>query len=188
MRKNCILIVDDEENVVNSLVRLLKQENYDILTARNAQEALDKLRTKSVSLVMTDQRMPGMTGLELLKETKQLYPETMRMVLTGFTDLDVVVKAINEGEVYRFVTKPWEDEGLKNIIRQVMFQYNLLVDNKILLNMVRRQRKTISEIEDKCPEAAQLHKKEEVYEIEDTGETLEDFVQRYFPGEKDKGE
>ena len=101
--KYTILLVDDEEYILRVLQRVLGEEKrFEMITATSGQEALEKIRQNSIDLVISDQRMPGMTGIELLTQIKQMYPDSVRIILSGFTDIDALIGAINEGEVCRF--------------------------------------------------------------------------------------
>jgi diguanylate cyclase (GGDEF)-like protein/PAS domain S-box-containing protein len=112
-QQRTLLILDDEENIRRSLLRLLRRDGYHILVAASAPEAFDLLATNRVQVILSDQRMPGMSGTEFLSQVKEMYPETVRMVLSGFTDLASVTEAINRGAIYKFLTKPWDDEALR---------------------------------------------------------------------------
>ena len=100
-----ILFVDDEKSILKSLGRVFRSANYDLHFAESGEEALDILKKTSIDVILTDQRMPGMTGTDLLKVVNERWPHIMRVVLSGYTDVDSLLSAINEGEVYRFVTK-----------------------------------------------------------------------------------
>ena len=113
-----LLLVDDEPNILSSLSRLLRREGYTILTAASPLEAFDLLAKHPAQVVISDQRMPEMSGTEFLSRVRQLYPETVRLVLTGYTDLDSVTGAINRGAIYKFLTKPWDDDQLREQIRE----------------------------------------------------------------------
>ena len=113
-----LLLVDDEENVLRSLVRLFRRDGYRILAAGNVRDAFDLLATNEVQVILSDQRMSDMSGTEFLGRVKMLYPDTVRMVLSGYTDLATVTDAINRGAIYRFLTKPWNDDELREHIRQ----------------------------------------------------------------------
>jgi diguanylate cyclase (GGDEF)-like protein/PAS domain S-box-containing protein len=115
--KPTLLLVDDEENILNALIRMLRRDGYRILTATNADDALDILGRNDVQVVLSDQRMPGISGTELLSRVKDMYPNTVRIVLSGYTDLAAVTAAINQGAIYKFLTKPWDDEDLRLQIR-----------------------------------------------------------------------
>jgi CheY-like chemotaxis protein len=108
-----ILIVDDDPGVLNALKRTLHQEPYRVLTATDPMEALHLLATQPVRMVISDQRMPEMTGTELLLQVKLLYPEVVRVILTGYTDEEAIMAAINDGQVYKFLFKPWNSDALK---------------------------------------------------------------------------
>jgi EAL domain-containing protein (putative c-di-GMP-specific phosphodiesterase class I)/ActR/RegA family two-component response regulator len=112
-----LLLVDDEENILSALIRMLRRDGYRILTATGADDALDVLGRNDVQVVISDQRMPGTSGTELLSKVKEMYPDTVRMVLSGYTDLAAVTAAINQGAIYKFLTKPWNDEELRLQIR-----------------------------------------------------------------------
>ena len=108
-----LLILDDEENIRRSLMRLLRRDGYRILDAENAIEAFNLLATNRVQVILSDQRMPGMSGTEFLSQVKEMYPDTVRIVLSGFTDLASVTESINRGAIYKFLTKPWDDDALR---------------------------------------------------------------------------
>ncbi|MBI2275886.1 MAG: EAL domain-containing protein [Dechloromonas sp.] len=113
-----LLLVDDEPNILNALTRLLRRENYQILAASSPIEAFDLLAKHPVQVILSDQRMPEMSGTEFFSRVRQLYPDTIRIVLTGYTDLDSVTGAINRGAIYKFLTKPWDDDQLREQVRE----------------------------------------------------------------------
>ena len=109
-----ILCVDDEQNVLRSLTRLFLDDPYEILTAASGAEGLLILdQTGTVPVVISDYRMPGMNGVEFLSEVRKWWPETVRIVLSGYADTGAIVSAINEGQIYRFVAKPWNEDELQ---------------------------------------------------------------------------
>ena len=112
-----LLLVDDETNILSALSRALRRDGYRILTATSAEEALDVLGREDVHVIVSDQRMPGMSGTELLTKVKGMHPQIVRIVLSGYTDLGAVTEAINQGAIYKFLTKPWNDEELRLQIR-----------------------------------------------------------------------
>jgi diguanylate cyclase (GGDEF)-like protein len=132
-RARTILLVDDEENILSSLRRLLRRDGYQILTAGGGAEALELLAQNEVDVIVSDQRMPNMTGVEFLRRVKTIHPQTVRMVLSGYTELQSITDAINEGAVYKFLTKPWEDEMLRANIEEA-FRYKGLADENRRLN------------------------------------------------------
>jgi response regulator RpfG family c-di-GMP phosphodiesterase len=143
-----ILFVDDETNILHSVKRLLRKENYQILTASSGDEALKILETNSIHLVLADQRMPGMNGTELLALVKERHPEAIRIILSGYTDVDTIAESINKGHIYKFLLKPWEDQNLKLEIQKALDQYDLKQANRELHKKVLEQNeelKTINE-------------------------------------------
>lgn len=113
-----LLLVDDEPNILSAISRLLRREGYRILTAETPLEAFEILAKNPVHVILSDQRMPDMTGTEFFARVRQLYPDTIRIVLTGYADLDSVTGAINRGAIYKFLTKPWDDDQLREQIRE----------------------------------------------------------------------
>jgi len=127
-----LLLVDDEPNIVSALKRLFRRDGYDILTANSGAEGLALLAEHKIDLIISDQRMPGMTGVEFLRQAKANYPDTIRIVLSGYTELQSVTDAINEGAVFRFLTKPWDDEALREQIQKAFEYKELQEENRQL--------------------------------------------------------
>jgi DNA-binding NtrC family response regulator len=127
MEKRRVLFVDDEEKVLRSLERGLLDEPYDTLFAKSGKEALEILQQKEVHVIVIDMRMPEMTGLELLRIVKKEYPHIVRMVLSAYTQITTLLTAINQGEIFRYITKPWKmEQEFKMTIRQAVEYYDLL--------------------------------------------------------------
>ncbi|XLZ70986.1 EAL domain-containing protein [Massilia sp. SR12] len=124
--RGTLLLLDDEPHVLSALVRLLRRDGYQILLAHTAQEAFSYLATHDVQVVVSDQRMPEMNGTEFLSRVRKLYPGTVRIILSGYAELESVLGAINRGEIYRFYTKPWDDQALRENIREA-FRYHELM-------------------------------------------------------------
>ncbi|HEY8035189.1 MAG TPA: response regulator [Methylobacter sp.] len=124
-----LLLVDDEINIINALKRTLRPDGYIILTANSGEEGLALLVKHEVGVIISDQRMPHMTGVEFLRKVKILYPKTLRIVLSGYTELESVTSAINEGAIYKFLTKPWDDELLRDNIREAFQYYEMDQEN-----------------------------------------------------------
>lgn len=127
-----ILFVDDEPNVLKTMKRIFRRENYDLITAESGKQALELLKDSDVQVVVSDYKMPGMNGADLLREVKSRYPQTIRIMLTGHADVDSIMGAVNEGAVYKFITKPWNDEDLRLTISLALEQYDLIRENKEL--------------------------------------------------------
>jgi len=134
-----LLFVDDELGVLKALRRVFFEEGYRLLTAGSGAEALEIMAKETVDLIISDQRMPGMTGVELLREMKQRWPETIRIMLTGHGDVQTITEAVNDGAVYKFITKPWHDEDLKITVRLALEQRLLAQENKKLKEIARKQ-------------------------------------------------
>ena len=118
-----LLLVDDEPKVLAALKRVLRREDYRVLTATSGEEALDLLAVEKVQVIVSDQRMPGMSGAEFLNAVKELYPDTIRIVLSGHTDLEAIMESINRGAVFKFLTKPCDDEMLRRHVRDAFYRY-----------------------------------------------------------------
>ncbi|HJW57663.1 MAG TPA: EAL domain-containing protein [Burkholderiaceae bacterium] len=132
-----LLLVDDEANILAALKRLLRRDGYQILTAESGQEGLEILAQKSVDVIVSDQRMPGMTGVEFLRTAKGIYPNTVRIVLSGYTELQSVTNAVNEGAIYKFLTKPWDDDLLREHIAEAFRHKEMADENRRLDREVR---------------------------------------------------
>jgi diguanylate cyclase (GGDEF)-like protein/PAS domain S-box-containing protein len=135
-RKRTLLLVDDEENIVSSLKRLFRRDGYHIVTAYSAAEGLQRLTEVDVDVIVSDQRMPGMTGVEFLRRAKDLYPDTVRMVLSGFTELQSIIDAVNEGAIYKFLTKPWDDARLRAHVAEAFLHKEMADENRRLTRQV----------------------------------------------------
>lgn len=114
-RKPKVLFVDDEVRLLRTLLRICKQD-YDVYTAESGATALEIIESSNIDVLVSDQRMPGMTGIEVLRRAKEISPRTMRILLTGYADLTAIIGSINEGEVFRFINKPWANDNLKSTL------------------------------------------------------------------------
>lgn len=142
--KHSILLVDDEEEILFSLRGLLRTE-FELHTAESGAEALEILRRHSIHVIMTDQRMPHMTGVELLRRAKEERPEAVRIVFTGYADIKAVIDAVNQGEIYRYLTKPWDPDELIAVFRQACGYYDRLSQRRLLLCDLRDHLKRCEE-------------------------------------------
>ncbi|MFS2137840.1 EAL domain-containing protein [Duganella sp. Dugasp56] len=136
-RRRRLLLVDDEANIVAALKRLLRPDHYEIYTANDGPQGLAVLAEHAVDVIVSDQRMPGMLGADFLRKAKQLYPDTIRIMLSGYTELQSVTDAVNEGAIYKFLTKPWEDELLRGHIAEAFHLKEIADDNERLHLEVR---------------------------------------------------
>lgn len=139
-----ILLVDDEPNVTRALSRVFRRENYEIISAENAQDALDKMHEAPAQVVISDYQMPGMNGAELLRRIKADYPDTIRIMLTGQADTGAVMGAINEGAVFKFILKPWNDDDLLVTVALALEQFDLKRRNQKLTQDNQRKQSEIS--------------------------------------------
>lgn len=143
-----VLCVDDEVNILQTLKRLLRKENYTLLTASSGKEGLEILSNNDVHLVISDQRMPEMNGTEFLAEIKEKYPDVIRIILTGYTEVDAITESINRGHIYKFFLKPWNDDNLKLEIRKALDQYDLIKANEHLTRTIVRQNEILKKMND----------------------------------------
>ncbi|ABB33684.2 response regulator receiver modulated metal dependent phosphohydrolase [Geobacter metallireducens RCH3] len=141
-----VLFVDDEENMLKSLSRVFMDEEFEVITAPSAREGLRILmETEDVGVIVSDQRMPEITGVQFLAQVREMFPETLRIMLTGYADISATVDAINRGGAYRYITKPWNDEELVQIIRDAVNQYRLVQENRRLTEIVNKQNEELKE-------------------------------------------
>jgi len=150
-----LLFIDDEPNILESLGRVFRKENYDVRFASSASDGWTAISRQPADLIICDQSMPGLTGGEFLARVKQDYPDTVRIILTGHADAEVAIAAINEGQVHRFLTKPWRNEELKLIIRETLYQRDLVLENRRLHKLVLSQNEQLIELNTSLEEKVQ---------------------------------
>jgi len=160
--KHTILFVDDEESIIKALQRLFRKENYKILTASNGQDALEILKKyeNRISLMISDQRMPGMTGSQFLEKAKKIFPNAIRFLLTGYSDMDAIVDAVNRGEIHRYINKPWNDENMILQVRQAIEQFELVLENKRLSVLTIKQNEKLNELNENLEQKVEERSKE----------------------------
>ncbi|MCW8883963.1 MAG: response regulator [Motiliproteus sp.] len=134
-----VIIVDDEKGVLNALKRSMRSHGWNLQTYLDPQEALNDAATQEVDLVISDYRMPVMDGVTFLQEFKAIQPDAFRIILSGQADMDAILHAINDAEIYRFITKPWSDEELAVTIEKALEHRHILIENRRLADMVRKQ-------------------------------------------------
>jgi response regulator RpfG family c-di-GMP phosphodiesterase len=151
-KKHCLLVVDDEPDVCDSVHDLLRHE-FKVLKAPSAAEGARLMGENEVHIVMTDQRMPSITGVELLRNIRHRHPLSIRLLFTGFADLEAIIEAINHGHIFKFVKKPWQPDDLLSVVREAAQEYDRLVKQDEELAHLRaelerlRQRVTVLEEE-----------------------------------------
>ncbi len=153
--EDTVLIVDDDEAVLSALAEILQLDNRLVLIASSAEGGLRLLERHPVALVIADNVMPDMTGVEFLNRVRERWPDTTRMMLTGCADLDSAMDAINRGHVFRFVTKPWDVHGFRLVVKEGLDQYRVIQDNRRMQLQIRRQNETLQRAVDQRTEEIQ---------------------------------
>lgn len=142
-----IMVVDDEPNILSAMRRLMrKHKDWDVEFFDSVKEALKRAQSASFELFLSDFRMPEMDGVKFLSETKKIHPDSMRLILSGYTDLEALMGAINEAEIFRFISKPWQDYDLITTLELALAQRHILMENRTLADKVRAQQ---SELENR---------------------------------------
>jgi len=141
-----VLFVDDEVNILKALARLFRQEAVRVYTASSAADALALLDAHSIQVVVSDQRMPGTPGVKLLAQVRERHPAVVRIMLTGYTEIDVAVEAINHGEIYRMLTKPWDDQVLRATVRQALDDWSMRDEIRRLNQITQMQNAALHEL------------------------------------------
>jgi response regulator RpfG family c-di-GMP phosphodiesterase len=146
--EHTLLMVDDEPSILKSLKRALRKEGYTLLTAEGGQQALDMLAQveKPVSLIISDQRMPSMNGATFLELSREIAPDAIRFLLTGYSDMDAVVDAVNKGKIHKYLTKPWNDPDLIMHVRAAVGQQELKLENQRLTELTQRQNEALADL------------------------------------------
>lgn len=145
-KKYTVLFVDDEPNILRALKRALFKMNMTMLLADSGKKALELLEGNTVHVVVSDMKMPSMSGAELLEQVAQLYPDTFRIVLTGFADIDSTIKAVNQGKIHRYLQKPWDNQELMNTLEEGLERVKLKDENARLQKLTRLQNKKLKDI------------------------------------------
>lgn len=143
-KKPTVLVVDDEPSILSALRRLLAMASYRVLTAESGAAALEALGANEVDLIISDMRMPGMSGADLLSKAQAIYPQTMRILLTGYSEIESVVRAVNEGGIYRYLSKPWDEHDLLLTLKQALEQQRLRKEAARLLALTQQQNEQLA--------------------------------------------
>lgn len=163
MDEKTILVVDDEQSILNSITRTLMDDGYRILTALGGEEGLTKLKDHEVDLVISDYKMPGMSGLEFLRQVQIDYPDILTIMLTAHGDIETAMEAINEAGVYKFILKPWNEDELRVTVRRALELRQLILEKHSLLHQVKRQDAILSELEKRHPGITKLERDKNGY-------------------------
>jgi two-component system, probable response regulator PhcQ len=167
-KRSIVLFVDDEPHILGGLRDALRKFPFTVLTAAGGQQALSLLESQEVDAVVSDERMPGMTGSEFLSIVRQKHPQTIRIILTGQASLPTAIRAINEGEVYRFLTKPCAAVDLAVTIQRALQLRNLARESARLLARTREQDRILVELEDKHPGISEVKRSQDgAIEVDD---------------------
>jgi len=139
-----LLIIDDEIEITKAITRQFRKK-YHVYSATNADDGFAIMEKENIQVVLSDQRMPGMTGVDFFTKIKGKYPDALKLILTGYTDIEAVIGAINEGQVFRYVTKPWHPDELDTIIREAFEKYELITNNRKLMHKLQEANQTLEE-------------------------------------------
>lgn len=141
-----VLLVDDERNVISSLSRLFKRNGYNTFMADGGAKGLDLLKNNRIDVLISDMRMPGMNGDEFLEKSIDISPDTVRLLLTGYSDIESTINAINDGQIYRYIRKPWEDSDVLEVVRQALYVRDLEKERERLLVLTHRQNQELKSL------------------------------------------
>ena len=166
-----VLVIDDETSVLAALRRLLRRE-FEVFTANSGIEGLNFMQENTIQVVLTDQRMPGMTGVDFLSMVKARYPDATRLLFTGYADLESVIRAINEGSVYRYLVKPWNPDELLVTVREANERYELIAARRQLMNELQRINAELEErVRQRTAELAQANE-----QLQELNRLKDDFI------------
>lgn len=156
-----VLIVDDEEQIGRALGRLMKGIGVKYVYMPSGQEAFDWMRKASLpfSLILSDQRMPGMTGAQFLAKAKEISPDTIRFLITGYADVDAVTDAVNKGSIHRYISKPWDNNVLVETVKSGLEQYELIMENHRLFALAKEQNAKLYALNTELKKSAAVHQK-----------------------------
>ncbi len=152
-----VLFVDDEENILKALKRLFIDEKIEVFTALSGKEGLEIIANNEFALIVSDQRMPEMTGTEFLLKAKEQSQDTIRIILTGYADVNAAINAINEAGAYRYITKPWNDREIVHIVKEAVGRYKLLKENIYLTELTRKQKEELHTWSKELEHYVQVH-------------------------------
>lgn len=147
-----IMLVDDEENIVKALKRSLRTLGMEICVHTDPHEALRDLEARDFAAIISDYRMPEISGVDFLEYCKFRQPDTVRIILSAYADKDAMLEAVNTAQIFRFLTKPWDDKEMQMIVREAVEKYELVKETQRLMKVVEAQRSTLNELERKHPD------------------------------------
>jgi|GEM_PF-1226737 DNA-binding NtrC family response regulator len=192
MTKHTLLIIDDEPNILSSLKRVVEGEEREVYLAKDAEEGWKTLQEKGeMEVIICDNKLPGMLGVDFFIKVKRLYPDTIRILITGYPDLNSAMDAINKAHIWRYILKPIEVEELKTLIKQSFDYYRILKENRLLLQIARQQAEWLRVLKEKYPGMVGKEISGDMaYAMEEkhVSAIVEEFIKKYYPQEKTKDE
>ncbi len=191
-RKHKVLIIDDEPNILNSLRRALTSGEVDIYTAPDTEKATEILKQEdNIEVIICDNRLPGVPGIDFLTKIKPMYPDTIRILITGYPDLSTAMDAINKAHIWRYLLKPVEIGELKMMVGQAFNYYKIVKENRLLLQIARQQAEWLKILQERYPDIiAKEVDTSSMYIIEEKqiSSLVEKFMERYYKRDsKDDG-
>jgi len=185
-----ILIVDDEPNILKSLKRVLHGENREVFIAEDAEKGMEILdENKDIEVIISDNRLPAMSGIEFLTKIRSKYPDTIRILITGYPDLSTAMDAINKASIWRYMLKPIEIDELKILVNQAFEYHKILRENRLLLQIARQQAEWLKVLQERYPEIVDKEVDESsMYIIEEkrVSEIVAQFLNKYYPKNKNE--
>lgn len=175
-----VLVVDDEEQIGKAIGRILQKEKIDYVFATSAESALEEIKktTPPFSLIISDQRMPGMQGTQLLEQATTLTPDTVRFLMTGYSEMQTIINAVNKGAIQRYIAKPWEHDDFVNAIKSGIKRYELFLDNKKLLMLAKKQNAKLYELSCELMETTKSQNKA-IHELDNDIQTIEKEIKAF---------
>ena len=187
MGERAVLCVDDEQSILNSLRRLLQREDYQLLIANSGAEGLEILSQQPVHVVISDLNMPQMSGAEFLEQVSQAYPQTVRLALSGSADAGMILDAVNKGQIYQYLLKPWRDDELRLSIRQALASYDLMSENRTLTDLANQQAQELQKAYEEIKEWNQTLEQrveEQTRELQEAYDNLKQAQAQLLQGER----
>lgn len=163
IKKHTILVVDDKEFFIEYIQRILSDENYNVISASSGQEGLDLLEKQKVSMVISEYKIPLMNGLEFLEKVRIIYPDILTIMVTDHADIELVIKAVNEAGVYKFLLKSWDDIDFKNTITKTLESLQVIKERDVLIRKVKTHEATLKDLEKRYPGITKVEKDEDGY-------------------------
>ncbi len=171
-----VLIVDDEKQVAKSLGRLLKSIGLQYICLESGMEGLEALKSASdpFSLIISDQRMPGMSGSEFLEKAKEISPDTIRFLLTGYSDMDAITDAVNKGSIHKYISKPWDNKDFEKKVLSALNQFELAIENERLFKLAKEQNAKLYQLNSDLKKSSAAHG----HEIAELNREMEQLIQK----------